>query len=173
MKYSLASDSYIGGMYTGREMDTTSNRVVGIDGQIRVGKGSSILYNAFLSSSINSPGANPIKGHLLSAEFEHDSRNITYSFGGKSISENFNAETGFINRDGINYFKVLLKPKFYPDADFIQRLDLEAFSKATHDNRYDMWETVDHLATWIFFRGSTYIKLKGRILDRNVPWRKI
>ncbi|MEE4114881.1 MAG: DUF5916 domain-containing protein [Marinilabiliaceae bacterium] len=161
MKYSLARDSYLGGMYTGREMDTTSNRVAGLDGQVRVGKGSSILYNAFLSSTVRSPGASPLQGHMLSAEFEHDSRNIAYSVGAKSISEDFNAETGFINRDGIDYLKVLVKPRFYPGSDFIQRVDVEAFSKATRDRRYEMWETVDHLASWIFFRGSTYIKLKA------------
>jgi hypothetical protein len=161
MKYSLSEDSYIGGIYTGMEMDSTFNRVAGLDGQIRVGGGSSIMYNAIYSNSLSDPLGESYNGYMVSGEFAHDSRNITYSFGGKSISKDFNVETGYIRRRGINYFKGLVKPKFYPKADFVQRVDLELFSKQTQDIEYNMWETVDHLAAWIFFKGSTYIKVKA------------
>lgn len=161
MKYSLSDDSYIGGIYTGREMDSTFNRVAGIDGQVRVGAGTSVMYNAIFSNSLTNPLDDSYNGYMVSGEFAHDSRNITYSLGGKSISSDFNVESGFIRRRGINYFKGLIKPKFYPKTDFIQRIDLELFSRQTQDVEYNMWETVDHLAGWIFFKGSTYIKLKA------------
>lgn len=161
MKYSLSEDSYIGAIYTGREMDSTFNRVAGLDGQIRVGSGTRIMYNAVLTNSLSDPTEEAYIGYMLSAEFAHDSRNITYSFGGKSISEDFNVETGFIRRRGINYFKGLVKPKLYPKTDKIQRVDIELFSKQTQDIEYNMWETLDHLAAWIFFKGSTYIKVKA------------
>ncbi|MDX2415756.1 MAG: DUF5916 domain-containing protein [Bacteroidales bacterium] len=161
MKYSLANDSYLGALYTGRELDTSNSRVVGLDGQLRVSKGSSIMYNAFLSRMQISPGADALNGYMFSGEYAHNSRNIEYSFGGKSISEDFNVQTGFIRRLGINYFKGLIKPKFYPKNGLVKRLDLELFSKHTQDVAYDMWETVDHLATWIYFNGSTYAKLKA------------
>lgn len=161
MKYSLSDDSYVGAIYTGREMDSTFNRVAGLDGQIRVGSGTSIMYNAVFSNSLSDPLEEAYNGYMISGEFAHDSRNITYSFGGKSISDDFNVETAFIRRTGINYFKGLVKPKLYPKTDKLQRIDIELFSKQTQDIEYNMWETVDHLAAWIFFKGSTYIKLKA------------
>ena len=30
-----------------------------------------------------------------------------------------------------------------------------------HDIEFNMWETLDHVAAWVFFRGATYIKVKG------------
>lgn len=161
MKYSLAEDSYIGGLYTGREMDSTFNRSTGLDAQLRIGKGSKLLFNSLVSSSLTDPQGESYNGYMLSGEYMHDSRNIAYSLGGKSISSDFNVATAYIYRRGINYFKGLLKPKFYPKADLLQRIDLELFTKQTHDIEYDKWETVDHLAAWIFFKGSNYIKLKA------------
>ncbi len=161
VKYSLSEDSYLGGIYTGRELDTAYNRVGGIDGHLRIGKGSAIQYNAVLSGNSINKGTEVHNGYMISAEYGHDSRDISYSLGGKSISKDFISEPGFINRTGINYIKGLLKPKFYPETGFIRRIDLELFSRQTYDIKYELWETINHLASWIYFKGSTYIKLKA------------
>jgi len=161
VKYSLSEDSYLGSIYTGRELDTAYNRVGGIDGHFRIGKGSAIQFNAVLSGNSINKVAEADNGYMISAEYAHDSRNISYSLGGKSISKDFISEPGFINRTGINYIKGLLKPKFYPESGFIRRIDLELFSRQTFDIEYELWETIDHLASWVYFRGSTYIKLKA------------
>lgn len=161
LKYSLSDDSFLGAIYTGMELDTSFNRLGGIDGLVRIGKGSTIQYNAVLSSNRSGQGDETENGYMLSAEYGHDSRNISYSFGGKSISTGFITATGFINRTGINYFKGLLKPKFYPETEFIQRIDLEFFTRQAYDIEDELWETVDHIASWIYFGGSTYIKIKA------------
>ena len=161
LKYSLSDDSFLGAIYTGRESESAFNRLGGLDGLLRIGKGSTIQYNAVLSSNKATQGEETQNGYMIAAEYGHDSRNINYSLGGKSISTGFITSTGFINRTGIHYFKGLLKPKFYPAAEFIQRIDLELFTRQAYDIEYKLWETVDHIASWIYFSGSTYIKLKG------------
>ncbi|MBN1388273.1 MAG: carbohydrate binding family 9 domain-containing protein [Bacteroidales bacterium] len=161
MKYSLSDDSFLGAIYTGMELDNLFNRLGGLDGLLRVSKASAIQYNAVFSSNKDRQGGEIQNGYMLAAEYGHDSRNISYSFGGKSISTGFITSTGFINRTGINYFKGLLKPKFYPEKEFIQRIDLELFTRQAYDIEYELWETVDHIASWIYFSGSTYIKLKA------------
>ena len=161
MKYRLSDDSFLGAIYTGRELDTSYNRLGGIDGLIRIGTGSTVQYNAVLSSDSENRGEKPDNGYMLAAEYGHDSRKINYSIGGKSISTDFITATGFVNRTGINYIKGLLKPKFYPQTDFIQRIDIELFTRQAYDIEHELWETVDHLAGWIYFKGSTYIKMKA------------
>jgi len=161
IKYRLSDDSYLGGIYTGRELDTAFNRVGGIDGHIRTDKGSTLQYNAVLSGSSSGRAAETVNGYMISAEYSHDSRNINYSAGAKSISTGFISETGFIKRTGINYIKGLVKPKIYPETDLIKRIDLELFTRQTYDIEYELWETIDHLASWVYFSGSTYIKLKA------------
>ena len=161
MKYRLSDDSFLGAIYTGRELDTAHNRLGGLDGLLRVSKGSTIQYNAVLSSESYKRDDEPQKGYMLAAEYGHDSRQLSYSFGGKSISTGFAAATGYVKRKGINYFKGLFKPKFYPEIKFIRRIDLELFSRQAYDIEYKLWETVDYLASWIYFSGSTFIKLKA------------
>jgi len=161
LKYSLNDDSYIGGLYTGREVDTAYNRLGGIDGYLRIGKASSIQYNAVISGTSVNRGTGVRNGYMLSAEYGHDSRDISYSVGAKSISTGFFSEPGYISRTGINYIKGQLTPKFYPGVDFIRRIDLELFTRQAYDIEYRLWETIDHLATMVYFKGSTFIKLKA------------
>lgn len=160
-KYGISEDGYLGMLYTGRETDSTFNRVAGIDGQIRLGKASQFSYNGVLSSTMGTAQSDPENGYMASAEYRYDNRNLAMSFGGKSIGSSFYVEPGFISRTGINYIKGLVKPKFYPSGDFVRRIDVELFTRQMQDVEYNMWETIDHLAAWVFFRGATYIKVKG------------
>lgn len=160
-KYKISEDGYLGMIYTGRETDSTFNRVGGVDGQVRLGKGSQFAYNAVLSSTQPSGSAEAINGYMASAEYRFDTRDLGVSFGARSIGSDFYVEPGFISRYGINYLKGAIKPKFYPQNDLITRIDLELFTRQMHDVEYNMWETLDHFAAWIFFRGATYIKVKG------------
>lgn len=161
MKYKIGGDGYFGAIYTGRETDTTFNRVGGVDGQIRLGNGSTFEYNALVSSTMAGASSEITCGFMASAEYSYDTRDITLSFGGKSIGRNFYVEPGFISRDGVNYFKGLVKPKLYPESDFFRRIDIELFSRQMVNTEYNMWETIDHLATWIYLPGATMIKIKG------------
>ncbi|TFH36716.1 MAG: hypothetical protein E4G95_05480 [Bacteroidia bacterium] len=160
-KYGISEDGYLGMIYTGMEADSSFNRVAGVDGSVRLGKASQFLFNGVLSSTLEQGGSDPETGLMASAEYKYDNRNLTLSFGAKNIGEAFYSEPGFIYRTGVNYFKGLVKPKFYPSGDFINRVDLELYSRQMQDIGYNMWETIDHLAVWIFFRGATYIKVKG------------
>lgn len=159
MKYRLNDDSYLGGIFTGRELDTALNRVGGIDGMIRTGKGSSVQYNAVLSTN-RLGDADNVNGYILGLEYGHDSRNISYSAGGKSISPGFISEPGFVTRTGLNYIKARVMPKFYPANDLIQRVDIELFSRQAQDINYDMWETIEYISGMVYLKGSTYMRMK-------------
>ena len=157
-KHSLSDDSYIGGIFTDREIKNSFNRVLGIDGMFRLTEASTLEWNAFFSSSnILQENQN---GHALGIAYKNDSRNLYYSFTGKEISSNFYTSTGYLTRPGIFSLTGLVRPKIYPNSSFIQRIDLETFAAQTQDKPSSQWETYNYLSAQAFFLDSWNFKLK-------------
>ncbi|MCX6174768.1 MAG: DUF5916 domain-containing protein [Ignavibacteriales bacterium] len=159
-KHSLSDDSYIGGVFTDREIKNSYDRVIGIDGMLRLTDAGTLEWNAFYSSSNSNILQEIQAGHALGLVYNYDSRNLYYSFTGKEISENFNVETGYLTRTGVFALTGLIRPKIYPNSSFIQRIDLETFSAQTQDKPSSMWETYNYVSAQAFFLGSWNFKLK-------------
>lgn len=159
-KRTLSDDSYIGGVFTDKEIKNSYDRVIGIDGMLRLTEASTLEWNAFYSSSNSNLLQEIQEGHTLGLVYNYDSRNLYYSFTGKEISENFNAETGYLTRTGIFALTGLVRPKIYPESSFIQRIDLETFSAQTQDKPSSMWETYNYVSAQAFFLGSWNFRLK-------------
>lgn len=157
-KRSLSDDSYIGGVFTDREIKNSYDRVIGIDGMLRLTDASTLEWNAFYSNS-NLLQENQA-GNALGLVYKYDSRNLFFSFTGKEISENFNAATGYLTRTGIFALTGLVRPKIYPNSSFIQRIDLETFSAQTQDKPSSLWETYNYVSAQTFFLGSWNFRLK-------------
>jgi len=159
-KQSFSDDSYIGGIITDREIKNSYDRVMGIDGMLRLTDAGTLEWNTFYSSSNSNPLQENQTGHALGLVYKYDSRNLYYSFTGKELSENFNAETGYLTRTGIFSLTGLVRPKIYPNSSFIQRIDLETFSAQTQDKPSSMWETYNYVSAQMIFLGSWTFKLK-------------
>ncbi len=159
-KHSLSDDSYIGGVFTDREIKNSYNRVIGIDGMLRLTDASTLEWNAFYSSSKSNLLQEIQGGHAFGLVYNYDSRNLYYSFTGKEISENFNAETGYLTRTGIFALTGLVRPKIYPNSSFIQKIDLETFSAQTQDKPSNMWESYNYVSAQAFFLGTWNFRLK-------------
>lgn len=159
-KRALSGDSYLGGIFTGRETKNSNNNVLGIDGNIRLTDASTIEWNGLYSSSKFATGPEKKYGHAIGLNYNHNSRDLSYDFSLKDVSEDFNVETGFITRTGIFGLTGLIGPKIYPESSIIQRIDLEAFSAQTNDKPSSLWETYNYFSTTGFFLGSYNAKVK-------------
>ncbi len=159
-KQALSADSYLGGIFTGREMKNSYNNVLGIDGNIRLTEASTIEWNGLYSNSKFAAGSDKIGGHALGFNYNYDSRDLFYDFSVKDVSEDFNVETGFITRTGIFGLTGLIRPKIYPESSIIQRIDLEAFSAQINDKPSSLWETSNNLSVTSFFLGSYNARVK-------------
>lgn len=159
-KQALSGDSYIGGIFAGRETKNSNNNVLGIDGNIRLTEASTIEWNGLYSNSKLATNPDKIGGHALGLNYNFDSRNLSYDFSVKDISEDFNVETGFITRTGIFGLTGMIRPKIYPASSKIQRIDLEAFSAQTNDKPSSLWETYNYFSATGFFLGSYNARVK-------------
>lgn len=159
-KRTLFDDSYIGAIYTGRETNGSYNRVAGIDGIYRLTQSSTLDYNLIFANSKFFTDNNIKNGSVVSVNYTSDSRDLTYNFAIKNITEDFFVETGYITRNGILSITGLIRPKLFPSNSFISRIDLEAFSAQTNDKQSDMWETFNHASAQVFMFGSLVAKVK-------------
>ena len=162
-KRSLADDTYVGGIYAGRELDGEFNRVAGVDGYFRVSASGSLGFHGLMSRSkdaldplvVGGPSnASTVGGHAVGARFGVASRDIDYSLTYTDISQNFKVDMGFLTRTGVRQIGGEIKPKFYPSTDIVRRIDLNLGSTQTFDVESDRWETSNSIGLTNFLLGS-------------------
>jgi len=142
----LQDDSYVGGIYTARVLGDHLNVAGGADGMMRLSESSTFGYHGLLSYTRENNETSDVSGHAVGVSYANATRNVDYSLAAKDVSENFEAETGFITRTGLFFFSGLVRPKFYSSSSFLQRVDVELFSGQSRDAIYDMWETANHIS---------------------------
>lgn len=167
-KRSLNEDSYIGVIVAAEEQKDNFNRVAGLDGQIRLTKASQLEYNGILSQSQNlltsnenlDQSLNEKFGNTFGVKYSYSARDLDMDYAIKNVSEDFRADMGYITRTGITSVAGYVKPKFYPEVESVQRIDVEIFTAQTKDNIYNKWETNNSLSATMFFLGSLNLRLK-------------
>ena len=153
-KRTLSNDSYIGLLYAGRELEHTNNRVVGYDEQFRVSDAGVLESNGFVSWAKDNPAVPSVDGQTLGARFSSGTRDLDYNLNFREVSDNFRADMGYITRTGLVNFIGFVRPKFYPESKFFQRIELEFTSGQTKDRPSGLWETSNDFAFNIFFSGT-------------------
>ncbi len=156
-KRTLISDSYIGGVYTGREVDNGHNRVFGADGLQRINQSSVIGYHLLYSNHKDSESLNNEDGHALGVNYDYQTRKLNLAFGYHDIGDRFQTETGFITRTGIAKFRASFRPKFFPESKIIRRVDPSIFSSQTKDKLSNLWETYNSASLSLIFNGNARI----------------
>jgi hypothetical protein len=156
----LANESYLGGVYAGRELDHSYNRVGGLDAQMRVTEPAWVEGHVLLSQAKADAPSPRAEGHSIGGRYRHGSRNADYDLSVKDVSEDFAADMGYVTRTGIFQATALARPKLYPASKFFRRIDLEAFSGQTEDNFSGLWETFNHVSSLFFLGGTSQLKVK-------------
>jgi len=145
-KRSLQGDSFIGGVVASREFKNSANRIGGIDGKIRITEASMLEAHAlFTQTKIDSIGLDA-NGHSIGIKYSGGSRDFDYQFTARDIAKDFQVDMGYVRRNGLSIGTALIRPKFYPSCDFIQRIDAELLTTVTNDKFYDMWETYNFVS---------------------------
>ena len=153
-KRALDEDSYVGGIYAGREVGSHYNRVGGVDGQLRLTGASTLSYHGILSQTREDSAAVTMGGRALGLHYLHSTRDLDFGLVAKDVTEDFQAETGFVWRTGILQVSGLVRPKFYPDSEIFRRVDVQFFSGQTKDRPSDRWETFNQALVQAYVLGN-------------------
>lgn len=175
-KRTLSKDSYIGGVYTGREVEKGHNRVIGADGQQRINQSSALGYHFLFSGHRETGASSSNNDHAIGFNYDYQTDKLSLGLGFHDIGNDFRTETGFITRTGISKFRASTSPKFYPKNKLIRRIDPSIFSSQTRDKLSDSWETYNSASLRFIFHGNANISTSyihsteiflGQKFDRN------
>ena len=123
LKHALKEDSYIGAYYTARDVRGGFNRVIGGDGRIRLTPTSVASFHLFGSFTKDPSGGDINAGHSLALRYTHDDRKVSLDFGYQDISQNFQVDTGFLERTGLRRLALFGMYRFFPKSSFFQRIE--------------------------------------------------
>jgi hypothetical protein len=116
-KYGFGKDSYLGFLYTGREFSDEYNHLVGVDASFRVAKRNWFRGSYIYTTSKDSEG-NVYSGASTGYG------NFTYTYGSKYLilvgslehmGKDLRADTGYLQRNGINVARSAIYYNIYPD----------------------------------------------------------
>ena len=153
-KRSLSDDSYVGMLYTGRELERTSNRVVGYDQYQRLSDAASLSTSGFLSWANDDPTQPALTGHTFGINFASGTRDVNYNLAFREVSRDFRADLGYLTRTGLVNIIGYLNPRIFLESGFFQRVGFELMTSHVRDEPSGLWETGNDVAVNLFFAGN-------------------
>ena len=140
-KRSFNNDSYTGAIFTDKEISNGFSRVLGVDGFQRLNETSALGYYLLFSNKNDVDLPAKESGNSFYVRYTNLSRELDWRVNIGSVSENFNADLGYLTRRGVLSLGGVLIPKFYPASSFVRQIQI-AFGT---DNKYEyssnLWET--------------------------------
>jgi len=97
VRYDLYAESYIGAIFTDRELLDSYNRVGGFDSNFRLGNTHSFGVRAVGTRDRDLDGLES-DGYLLDASFRKTGRNLSYVLAHYALSPDFQTDIGFVRR---------------------------------------------------------------------------
>jgi hypothetical protein len=156
-KRALAEDSFIGGFYTGRERTNGYNRVVGADGQLRIGQASIFGFHFFESVTKADKESSNDDGHALGLHYFYNTRDWLLMLGFQDIADDFRTETGYVTRTGITRFRSGAIRMLYPDSKIIMRVDPIIHSYQIRDKLSGLYETMNSFDLRLILPRNSYV----------------
>ncbi|MGD8539090.1 MAG: DUF5916 domain-containing protein [Candidatus Aminicenantes bacterium] len=160
-KRALSEDSYLGGFFTSRNLKNHFNLLVGPDGQIRLTPSSILGFHLFYSQTGDDAEFDNFSGHALGLDYLYATRKLDINLAVKEISKDFNTETGYLTRTGLTMIAGALNPKFYPNMNFLQRIDASIHTSQLKDHFNKIWETYNALSFAFILLRSTHLSLSA------------
>ena len=114
VRYDLYAESYVGAIFTNRELADGHNRVAGLDSNFRIGNTHSLGVRAVGTRDRDLDGLET-SGYLLNASFRKAGRNLSYILAHYALSPDFKTNVGFVRRTDQQTTFSLLSYQWWPE----------------------------------------------------------
>lgn len=159
-KRALGGDSFLGAFYTGREQSADYNRLVGLDGQLRLSRSETLSFHGFASFTDN-PSMPDERGTALNSYYSKSTRDLDLTGCFYSISRGFFSENGFLSRAGLTGLESEIGPKFYPKSDFFRKVKPRLWIYVIRDHESRMNEALGRFGVDLLLPGNTGLTLEA------------
>ena len=132
---SLGGDNYVGFLYSGREAGDDYNRVAGVDFSLRTFKDQQFSF--YVMANGTKSGEESVKKGIASAvRYLHSSRRLYFDLLWEHFDTDFNMESAYLTRNGVDKFQFGFVPQFFPkNLLSLQRYDTIIFGQTVRDHR--------------------------------------
>ncbi len=161
-KYSLGGDSYIGGLYSGREFAGGYNRVVGVDFMYRLFTHHQTSISFMQSYSMEPEKVEDTKGSGFNFFYGYDTKPLFIKAAYERYGADFCMDSAFQTRTGINHGWFWIGSRLYPNPKKVSWLKLispKFFTVLYHDYNTNMNDKVLALGTAIKFIRQGYFNI--------------
>ena len=134
------SDSYFGGIFTGRNFGYEYNYVTGVDGRMRLNGVSVIEYNLFGSFTKQHLSSILIKGSVASFIYDYSTDNIQASAGIYDISKNFDTQVGYLTKTGITTVPLFFQYRFNLNKKWLYKIEANYTASHSIDRFSNLYE---------------------------------
>ena len=115
IRYDLYPESHIGAIFTDREFLDSHSRLVGIDGDFRLGDTHSLSFR-MLGTQHRDLERLDTTGHLAGVFLRKSGRNLSYGVGSYMLSPDFETDVGFVRRTDQRTSAVNLSYQWWPET---------------------------------------------------------
>ena len=127
-RYDLYAESYLGVIATDREFGDGYSRVGGVDGRFRLGRTSSVSFQAAASQHRNlEDGDN--SGPIFHLAYDRTGRNLSYSAAVDSVDPGFRTDTGFVQRVDTRVAQANVSYRWWPENWLVNWGPLASYSR--------------------------------------------
>jgi hypothetical protein len=165
--FTLKSDGYIGGFYTGRDFGPGFNRVIGSDARFRLDNFSTLEYHAFKSftrdGSENENDPETRTGEALGLFYRYHSRTLYMEAGMNHVSQHFHTDVGYLTRTGVLMVPTEAAYMFYPKTGIFQVISPLYWGRHTLDTGSGLVESYNLFALRFSLARQTEIRFDGII----------
>ena len=127
-RYDLYAESYVGVIATDREFGDGYSRVGGVDGRFRLGRTSSVSFQAAASQHRNEEdGENT--GPIFHLAYDRVGRNLSYSAAVDSVDPAFRTDTGFVQRVDTRVAQANVSYRWWPENWLVNWGPLASYSR--------------------------------------------
>ncbi len=127
-RYDLYAESYLGVIATDREFGDGYSRVGGVDGRFRLGRTSSVSFQAAAAQHRNlEDGDNA--GPIFHLAYDRTGRNLSYSAAVDSVDPGFRTDTGFVQRVDTRVAQANVSYRWWPENWLVNWGPLASYSR--------------------------------------------
>ena len=115
VRYDLYSESFLGAIFTDRELLDSHSRVAGLDSNFRLGATHSFGFSALGTQHRDLDGFET-NGYLLDANLSKTGRNLSYSVNSYVLSPDFQTDVGFVRRTDQRQTTGTVSYRWWPES---------------------------------------------------------
>ena len=127
-RYDLYAESYLGVIATDREFGDGYSRVGGVDGRFRLGRTSSVSFQAAASQHRNETDGEH-SGPIFHLAYDRVGRNLSYSAAVDSVDPGFRTDTGFVQRVDTRVAQANVSYQWWPENWLVNWGPLASYSR--------------------------------------------